>query len=321
MRKTFGICGFAHQRDIYPLYKIYSPLDSWRTFDDMTDTIRSSRCMGASQMKEVLQFIQPCQKNHQLPLQQSRGWWWTHHSHLWTSWHQPAMHCWQAPTSLQPYIVTRLNQRWSTMYITLQRQVFWRKLWTRQGHPCSRLLMWRVLQHGYYTNVQGGIWLMCADICPLCLQDGETTIHLSSHVGALLHGGHDFGKPQWIVLIYLQEQHFFKILLLQLQHFCSPTLLILMAHFQHSLWEDQNHFVFCSVQTPTPIANIFHDVVMLLTLNISHNTLLHQGYTEICNKMTSPHLCTKGTPHLQQVLDLGLDSLSSLTLPQSSLIC
>lgn len=54
----------------------------------------------------------------------------------------------------------------------------WRFLWSGGGMPRSRLIIWRIIQHGYYINLWGAKWDATANVCPAYAAPGENTTHV-----------------------------------------------------------------------------------------------------------------------------------------------
>lgn len=147
-----------------------------------------------------------------------------------SGWHH-SMPQWRVLLPNQSYSATRLNQHWGCSFSPSQWQKYWRKLWTCRGHPGARLLIWRVIQHGYYTNARGAVWTVCTNICPICLWDGENTQHLFFECPRL--------ASRWDELLQIiahtcldfcmGNSLFQKITTIIQWHRCSPIILIVSS--------------------------------------------------------------------------------------------
>lgn len=146
-----------------------------------------------------------------------------------------------------------------------------------RAHPQARLLIWRVLQHGYYTNSRGEVWMMCANICPTCLRGGKDTIHLFFSCPRLAPRWAQFLQYTTSTALNLGFRTFlFQLLIRAIQrHQRSPTPLIVLAEFLHSISLDCNHYFFRGRQTFTPWVTIWQDTSTHLQHIIHHTSSIH----------------------------------------------
>lgn len=54
----------------------------------------------------------------------------------------------------------------------------WKKLWSSLTFHRDWVLIWRILNHGFYHNRRGLIWGMSDSLCPYCHSHTESIEHL-----------------------------------------------------------------------------------------------------------------------------------------------
>jgi hypothetical protein len=119
----------------------------------------------------------------------------------------------------------------------------------------TKFLIWRLIQHGFFTASWGALWGVCDAVCPLCNLHDESTQHLF-FVCPNVH-------QRWVTLIQLldrtscsfgQVQSPMDIICAAVKFQArSPSRLILVAEMLWAFWTDSNHEVFQSVLCQTPI--------------------------------------------------------------------
>lgn len=135
-----------------------------------------------------------------------------------------------------------LNQRWEIKVVPMSWGPFWKFLWSGWGLPQAQLILWRVLNHGYFTNHWGAIWGVTPDFCPICKLLGESTQDLffdyekfnqcwdlidgclrNTPLLSLVHGN----LLQVLTKVVSRQRH-------------CPTQLILLAEIIHTTWVECN---------------------------------------------------------------------------------
>jgi hypothetical protein len=135
-------------------------------------------------------------------------------------------------------------------------------VWQGWGHNSSRFIIWRLLQHRFYTNSRGAVWKVCKAVCPVCLGPAESTLHLFFLCPEV--------QQQWSTLLSLLSttlMDFGQIctpldLLLAgvLTHGKAPTRLIIIAEVVWTTWLERNDFFYRGQLGQTPLLVILRRV-------------------------------------------------------------
>lgn len=67
------------------------------------------------------------------------------------------------------FLQDTLNTGWNTQSTREQWDAKFNKLWSGWLHPRSRLVLWCIIQNGYFCSVKGLQWKKSDGMCPFCL--------------------------------------------------------------------------------------------------------------------------------------------------------
>lgn len=71
-----------------------------------------------------------------------------------------------------------INRRWNWIGAQENWKAYWKKLWRGWALATSRMLIWRIVQHGFATNHKAKKWNVNDGACPRCDLHQETINHL-----------------------------------------------------------------------------------------------------------------------------------------------
>lgn len=78
--------------------------------------------------------------------------------------------------SIEPPLIEALNCRWSRPDRLITWNHVWKSLWVEWG--LARLIVWRILNHAYFSNSRGARWGVTPNICPVCRSLRENMNHM-----------------------------------------------------------------------------------------------------------------------------------------------
>jgi hypothetical protein len=161
-------------RSIHSLVNLVQDDGSWKVMEDLSQQFRSSRQVGVSQAQELLRFLNRSKKFIEELIEKALKWAWHEEDKIWSGWFH-SVKVWQGFMKQAEPNFHEWNRRWGGVDSLTDWLKRWRKLWTSLCHLRARLMVWRVLQEGFYNNVRGHIWKKCNKRCPLCKRGEETT--------------------------------------------------------------------------------------------------------------------------------------------------
>jgi hypothetical protein len=112
-----------------------------------------------------------------MPLHECIGWHWSMGTRTPRGWAFSTSQ-WHSMLPETQFNVSQSNARWACSWSLMDWQQLWKKLWGGRNHPRIKFLIWRVLSHGFYTNVRGAIWQVSNSTCEICQNADETISHL-----------------------------------------------------------------------------------------------------------------------------------------------
>lgn len=150
------------------------------------------------------------------------------------------------------------NRRWELCEPNQVWSMCCRKIWTGFTHPCSRFIVWRLLNHTYYCNSWGALWGV-NPTCPVCLVIGEIPIHLFFECR--------WTKNRWAKIqattkgTRFDHSHCFTLLemastTIAWQRQC-PALFFIFVETIHLVWCEQNGVVLGRDSSKAPNALIW----------------------------------------------------------------
>lgn len=135
---------------------------------------------------------------------------------------------------------SQINTRWDTLCLDGDWTKFWKTTWSGWGLLHSRLIIWRILQHGYFTNVCEAWWDVYTNECPCCQQPGKSITHLFYNWDrlhtrrAILVG---ITKGTKLESMY-EDTLLGSIKQAVRRQWRNPTQLILIAEIFHATWTE-----------------------------------------------------------------------------------
>jgi hypothetical protein len=140
--------------------------------------VRSSRQVGKEYFELLFTDISPCKGISSGTLQDHPGWhWFTSSGGTLTGWTLP-MQAWQQLLTTDTITVDQLNRHGNCTWSTTLWAKFWRGLWSGRAHPRTRLVIWRVLHHNFFSCLRESLWSVCQSTCPMCQSGVESITHM-----------------------------------------------------------------------------------------------------------------------------------------------
>ena len=209
----------------------------WIAEEDFARRIWSARHIDRPVFQAFHDFVTIFIGVTELPLDEMEGWDWTGINKNGLEWSLPNR-CWKELVKL-PYIdQSHLNRRWGCTLTGQEWSKLWGCLWAPGAHARTKFVIWRLLQHGFFTNVRGAIWKVCEALCPICGQTGETIAHLFFECEEV--------KQRWVKAIRLlratsmslgRVNSAFQIIEAAVKrHPQNPSILILLEEMVCSAW-------------------------------------------------------------------------------------
>lgn len=72
----------------------------------------------------------------------------------------------------------QVNRRWLISYSPNTWVWLWKKLWRRKIFHQDKIVIWRLLDHGFFTHRHAEVWGFNFGLCPCCSNVVETINHL-----------------------------------------------------------------------------------------------------------------------------------------------
>lgn len=181
-----GICDlwiWTKPCHIFTIGDLWTEQQTWRPFYNLAGSIRSSRHVGASQMRQILQFLCFSHDLQPLLLHDLTTWQWEHRSLRFTGW-QHSLHHWQALATHLPYMAQGLNRRWAitlshTMGSYLAKALNWERTSTLTS-PHLESLTTQLLHKCPWGHLEG----LCRHLSTLPTRWGDhdtLILHMPSH--------------------------------------------------------------------------------------------------------------------------------------------
>lgn len=101
-----------------------------------------------------------------------RGWTWFGREGVSIGWNLP-MDQWEMLIDNTAPLTESLNRHWATLGRKNTWQPSWKAMWAGWSLARAWLIIWRVLQHAYYTNARGEIWGLHKMRVPLVIFRGR----------------------------------------------------------------------------------------------------------------------------------------------------
>jgi hypothetical protein len=151
--------------------------DKWVDTETLSSQSRSSRQIGRPQFQYLMLFLAASPGIVDITLEAAPGWYWLHPKAKLKKWELSARQ-WRELVPLPQFSFKQFNSHWSTNWSEEEWRKVWRQLWSSSVHPCTKVVAWRLLHFGYFTQTRGAMWKVCEALCPICKEADESTIHL-----------------------------------------------------------------------------------------------------------------------------------------------
>lgn len=203
----------------------------------------SIRFVGVHTLRPVLQFLRSFEGLGPTgrTLSQLAGWRWEGIGRQKDDW-VLLVEQWRSLLDRPIPDLSQLNRRWVAPGLEFEWHKVWKFLWIGWGLPRARLITWRIVQHGYYTNSRGAKWGAMANVCPWCRLPCESIKHLffecleiqirSAKIEALVY----FSSLQHMIQPTLIETIHHA---LRRQRWC-PAQVIFLTELFHICWVERN---------------------------------------------------------------------------------
>jgi hypothetical protein len=150
----------------------------WASVEMLASQICSSRQVGRPQFQQLMEFLATSPGLSPVPLDQASGWGWKQPGPtLLRGWLQ-SVQTWRSLLPAPNFNLAQLNLRWGVDWTAGEWATLWRQLWTGSSHPQVKLLLWKLLHFGFFSNTRGATWEVCSASCPVCAAEDETILHL-----------------------------------------------------------------------------------------------------------------------------------------------
>ncbi|KAL3694931.1 hypothetical protein R1sor_008582 [Riccia sorocarpa] len=222
-------------------------------------------------------------------LQNSSSWIWKGDSTGWKGWQRPAQFWNKLLTSKESPEV--LSNKWTIGGQRFTWAERWRHLWKCRGTLRSKLWVWRVLKHGFFTGERAERMGVSNDPCRRCGRTSESISHLfwscsqaeliwdklrnrsaRANSSFRIHGN---------ILDTIDEALY--------NNKRGGTLLQIMAAALQAIWKDRNSKIFRNQDTTTPIELILNQARWEIEgdMNSSNNPLAWTANLQKLQEITS----------------------------------
>lgn len=99
-------------------------------------------------------------------LQDNNAWSWQVNNKMVFSWNLP--NCTWCILALPKTCFVKLNRRWRVNFDAKNWIRFWKKLWGLLTVYKDKVILWHVLNHGFFHHWRAMIWGVRTSICPSC---------------------------------------------------------------------------------------------------------------------------------------------------------
>lgn len=154
----------------------------------------------------------------------------------------------------------------------------WKRLWGGWGHPRARLMIWRIINHGYFTNAHGLKWRKCKDKCPAYEGNGESISHLFRDCVEVDLQWSTLEQMSWNKMLDFSLTNGLIVLLLKFisrQKRC-PTLLLFIFKILQCTWVERNQVFqrkMCRLSIPHILKNVLSQITKLKVLATSNKKM------------------------------------------------
>jgi hypothetical protein len=167
---------YSHSRGIRTAKDLFNA-GQWLPLEHIEGRICSTREVRKQQFSILLEWLSASPGLTSDCLKSSPGWCWIHDGIKRKGWALRTQH-WRSLLPRATLNFAQLNARWTLNWISAAWAKLWQNLWKGSGHPWSQLVLWRVLQHSFYTNSRGALWGVSLPECPRCHLHKESIVHV-----------------------------------------------------------------------------------------------------------------------------------------------
>lgn len=196
--------------------------------------------------------------NENVLLQNSNGWHWRLGQQQLDGWiltHEQ----WNSIITTPGLDCTHLNRRWHNNLTRGKWVSIWKKVWGSMTFHHDRVVIWRVLQHGFFTNKRALIWKVNEGNCPLCHIHTETTEHLFFECW--------YVRRRWAAIVVrlmgtrlatiFMKGSLGEILyegIMRAQR--SPIILVIIVEMLVGTWRERNSVCYSGIRSQIPVKRL-----------------------------------------------------------------
>lgn len=206
-------------------------------------------------MENIRSLDQPTEAGR---LQHNNGWQWRVAQVQWEGWgHQNYQ--WQKILAKLRRDFSQLNRRWRVNLTAEQWVSIWKRLCSSLTLHKDWILIWQVLNHGFFHNKRARTWGMNDGICPCCHNQVETIEHMFfecrfvrrrwATIAVCLMGSRlapPFTKGTLGEIIYARIWQAKR----------NPVPLVIIVEMVASIWRERNTISFRGDRSQIPISHL-----------------------------------------------------------------